>query len=191
MEMKFRYWRVTVLAVVMVLLAPMAAIAAEQTVDVSVLPAGTLAIDVENDFGLGVAVLGEMTPEYWFHINITNTTATGFEVSVESTDLTSFYYDNCDDYGCDRFDTDPLYTMGADNIYMRGGFEEWDDPNQLTFYEGYLTAADTAFLLLEGTDAVYGSLGINNPQPSIQVDVPSGQVVADYWATLTYTVMAP
>ena len=189
--MKFRYWRVTVLAVVMVLLAPMAAIAAEQTVEVSVLPAGTLAIDVEHDFGLGVAVPGEMTGERGFHLNITNTTATGWKVTVESTDLTSFYHDNCDEWGCDRFDTSPLYTMGADNIYMRGGFQEWGDPNQLTFYEGYLTAADTAFLLLEGTSDVYGSLGIHEPQPSIQVNVPSGQVIADYWATLTYTVMVP
>jgi hypothetical protein len=188
--MKIRYWRIMALAVVMVLLAPMAAIATDQTVEVSVLPAGTLAIDVETDFGLGVAVPGDMTPEREFWINITNTTATGFAVSVESTDLTSFYRENCDENGCDRFDTNPLYTMGAENIYMRGGFDEWEDPNQLTFYEGSLTGANTPFLLVEGTSAVYGSIGIGNPQPSIQVDVPLAQVIADYWATLTYTVMA-
>ena len=187
--MKFRYWRVTVLAVVMVLLAPMAAIAADQTVDVQVLPVDTLTIDVENEFGLGVVVPNTMTNERGFHLSIINTSSGGFAVTVEADDLESFEYGNCDEWGCDRVPTDTLYTMGAHNIFMKGGDIGWDDPNPFTFYEGYLTVPPAdLFVLLEGTSEAYGEFGIDSPHPSVQVDVPLGQEIAEYWTTLTYTI---
>jgi hypothetical protein len=187
--MKFRYWRITVLAVVMVLMAPLAAIAADQTVDVEVLPADTLSIDVQGELGLGAVVPGDMTAESDFEIWITNTTSGGWAVTVEAGDFKSFTYDNCDEYGCDRVDTDPLFTMGAQYIYMNGGEQPWGDPNQLTFHEGYLAGPATPFALVEGTSDVYGSLGIHDRRPSIKVNVPGGQELASYWTTLTYTIM--
>jgi len=186
--MKFRYWRITVLAVVMVLMAPLAAIAAEQTVDIEVLPADTLTIDVQWELGLGAAVPGGTTAGNDFEISITNTTSGGWAVTVEAEDFKSYTYDNCDDYGCERVDTDPLYTMGAQYIHMDSGEQNWGDPNQLTLHAGYLTAAYTPFALLEGTSDVYGSLGIHDRYPSIKVSVPGGQELASYWTTLTYTI---
>jgi len=180
------------LAVVLVLLAPVAAIGAEQTVDVTVLPADTLAIDVESDFGLGAVVPGQLSDPNGFEMGITNTTSGGWEVTVESTDLTSFYWDNCDENGChDRIATDPLYTIGADNLLLTGGGMDHWDPAPLTSYSGYLAAAGTSFLLVEGTSAAYGMFGIDNPHTTIQVDVPPLAEIADYTATLTYTIMTP
>jgi hypothetical protein len=173
----------------MVLLAPLAAIATDQTVEVSVLPADTLAVDVESDIGLGAAVPGSMTPENGFQMNIMNTTGGGWFVTVEATDLTSFDRENCDEYGCDRVPTSPLYTIDAGNIYMRGGHDEVFGVSVLIFHEGFLTAAATPALVVEGSAAAYGSFSIENPNPSVQVQIPPAQEIADYWATLTYTIM--
>ena len=190
--MKFRYWRVTVLAVVMVLLAPMAAIAADQTVEVNVLAAGTLAIDVEHDFGLGVAVPGATTAENGFHMYITNVSSGGWEVTVESTDLTSFNRENCEEWGCDRVDTDPLYTIDASNLYFKGGdADHWGDPGAVTGHTTFLAGAGTPEKILEGTADAYGAFDISEPHTSVQVTVPALQAIAEYWATLTYTIMAP
>ena len=177
----------------MVLLAPVAAIAADQTVEVNVLPADTLAITyIETDFGLGAVVPGGIAIENGFSIGITNTTSGGWEVTVESTDFTSFYRENCDENGCDRFDTDPLYTIDVSNLYITGGdVDHWDDPGAITPDEGNLAGAGIPMILVEGTSVAYGSFGLHEDATSLQLSVPAAAEIAEYWATLTYTIMAP
>lgn len=190
--MRFRNMRIATVAVLLtVLVLPGAAGATTQVVEVSVIGADTLAIDVEEEFGLGVLVPGA-TSERGFWMGITNTTSGGWEVYVEATDLTSFWHD-CDEFGnCTRVDTDPLYTIDAGNLYMRGGDQDdWGDSAAITAYEGNLVGAATAFLLMEGTSVAYGSFNVDNPQPSVELTVPGTADVADYYTTLTYTIMAP
>jgi hypothetical protein len=189
--MKFRYWRITVLAVVMVLLAPLAAIAAEQTVDVTVLEAGTLAIDVEHEFGLGVAVPNTFTAENGFEMDIVNLSGGGWEVFVEATDLTSFDYDNCDEHGCERVPTNPEFTIDASNIFMTGGsVDYWGDPTAVTGSIGdFMGAAGTTMLLVEGTNVANGAFSIDGPHTTIKVNIPdTAQTGYNYYTTLTYTI---
>lgn len=188
--MKFRYWRVTALAVVMVLLAPIAAIAADQTLDVSVLPADTLAIDVEAEMGWPPVVPGATTVESAFQMYITNTYAgAGWEVTVEATDFESFTWD-CDEFGCTRIPDVTPSVIDASNLKMRSGYvDHWGDPGAITTHEDFLAGAGMPFLLLEGTDVAYGAFDIQDPNPTVQLTVPGDADLADYWATLTYTIM--
>ena len=193
--MRIRYWRVMALAVVMVLLAPIAAIGADQTVEVTVLAAGTLAIDVEHDFNLGIAVPDTTTAENGFHMDIINLTGGAWEVTVAATDLTSFYWDNCDENGChDRVDTETLYTIDASNIFMTGGaVDHWGDPAAVTGSVGaYMGTAGTSMLLVEGTAVANGSFNIDDPHTTIKVDIPAtAETGHNYSPPLTTTTITP
>ncbi len=188
--MKSRGWRViTVMAVLVGLLVPAAAaVGADQEVDVSVIPADTLSIDVEPSIGYAQVVPGGSTTEAPFGMNITNTTANGWQVSVVGTDLHSYNWENCDETGCyNRLPTDPSYTIPASSIYVKGGGVSWMEAGVITSYEGVLGGTEPLLLMVATADA-FGSFGIDNPNPTVQVNVPSDAAVADYWATLTYTV---
>lgn len=188
--MRFRD-QATAFVVLMLLLIPAAVAAgADQIVEVSVLPADTLSIDVEGEFGLDAVVPGGTTPERVFWMGITNTTSGGWEVTVDGTDLQSFTLE-CDEWGenCQRTLTDPLSTIDASNLYLRGGDQDnWGDETAIVAYEGNLGAP---LLLMEGTAVANGSFGIDNPQPSVQLTVPGDATFGDYYTTLTYTIMAP
>jgi hypothetical protein len=188
--MKLRYWRVTALAVVMVLLVPIAAMAADQTLDVSVLEDGVLSIDVEAEMGWPAVVPGITTVESAFQMNITNTNlGDGWEVTVEATDFESFTWD-CDEFGCTRIPDLTPSVIDASNLYMRSGYvDHWGDPGAITAHEGFFSAAAAPFQLLNGSDVAYGSFEIQDPNPSVQLSVPGDADLGDYWATLTYTIM--
>lgn len=189
--MRSRTWRlITVGAALLGLLVPAAAASgADQTVEVTVLPAGTLAIEVEYDFGMGVVVPGATTGERPFMMNITNTTDTGWEVWVEGTDFASFDR-NCDESGCWR-EPNGMYTMPATAIYLRGGDLQWWETDVIVPYEGYLAGAATPFLLMESGPEAYGQFGVNEPEPAVSVTVPGDAAIAEYYTTLTYTIQAP
>lgn len=179
------------LAVALALSAPIAAIAAEQTIDVRVLPADTLAIDVQHEVHI-LAVTGEFTDHIEYDMNITNTTGEGWEVTLEGTDFTSYEWE-CDAWGdnCVRSPTDPVYTIDVIALYATGGdADQWGDPGAVTVHGSNIWTAGTPIPLLSGTGAAYGSFDIDDPRPWLSFETPGTAVPASYYATLTYTIMA-
>lgn len=177
------------LAAMALLLIPVAASAADQTVELQVLPEDTLSIDVQTEMGLDAVVPGVSTQLQEFWMGITNTTSGGFVVTVSGTDLLAFEME-CDEFGenCLRNPTGP--SIDASAIYVRGGDQDnWGDPTAITPAEGNLVAAGTPFDLMAGTSVAYGSFGLDEQPPAVRVDVP-GTVVdyASYYTTLTYTI---
>jgi hypothetical protein len=187
--MRFRYWRIAVLTVALALLAPNVAIAAEQTIDVQVLPAGTLAISVQQEVHI-LAIEGESTDEHEYDMSITNTTGEGWRVTVEGTDLTSYEWE-CDEWGnnCVRVPTDPVYTIAKWALWAYGGdADHWGDPGAVTRTGGSLTEGAPQ-ILMWGTAIAYGSFDIDGPRPSLLFETPETAVPGSYYATLTYTIM--
>lgn len=188
------------LAVMALLLLPVAASAAEQEVDLQVLPEDTLSIDVESGIYLDPVVPGTSTGLAEFWMNITNTTAGGWDVDVSATDLLAYEGMECDDYGenCVRNLTPSVANIDASHIFVRGGDQDnWGDPDgpgAITPHEGYLTGAGVSFDLMEGTSVASGSFGLDHQRPGVQVDVPAevGSVdlneYTNYYTTLTYTI---
>lgn len=188
--MRIQRTRVIALGVLMVLAIPAAATAADQTVEVTVLPADTLSISVEQEFGLGVIVPGQTSGLYEFGMEITNTTSTGWQVTVSGTDLQSFFWD-CDEWGenCTRQSTDPSYTIDASAFYVRGGDQNnWGDDTAIAPYEGSLAAAGSPFTLMEGTSVAYGRFSLDEQRPGVALNIPVGAEYADYYGILTYTI---
>ena len=172
--MRIQRARAIALGVLMVLAIPAAATAADQTVEVTVLPADTLSISVEEEFGLGVIVPGQNTEV----------------VTVTGTDLSSFYWD-CDEWGdnCTRQPTDPSYTINASAFYVRGGDQNnWGDDTAIVAYEGNLVAAGSPFTLMEGTSVASGRFGLDEQRPGVALNIPSGADYADYYGILSYTI---
>lgn len=189
--MKFCYWRVAVLSVALTLLLPIAANAAEQTIEVQVLPAGTLAINVQQEIHI-LAVAGEFTGDFEYYMNITNTTSEGWDVTLAGTDFTSYDWE-CDEWGtnCIRVPTDPLYTIDVISLLATGGdADQWGDPGAVTVYGSNIWTAGTPIPLLSGTGVAYGSFDIDGPRPRLSFETPGTVVPGNYYATLTYTIMA-
>lgn len=164
----------------------------DQTVGVSVRTPGLLAIDVDQEITLGITSPGTTTAEVGFHIGIVNSTSTGWEVHVAATDFESYTLE-CDEQGanCTKTPTDPVHTIAASNLYIRGGVAAaLSSTNDMSTSEGYLGAAGTPLLLLEGTSDALGTLGINEPQTSMRLDIPVDAADGEYAATLTYTIMS-
>ena len=164
----------------------------EQTVGVTVETPGLLALEVDHDVTLGTRSPGATTADVGFHIGIVNTTSEGWELYVSATDFESYTME-CDDQGgnCVRVATDPVHTIAAGNLYIRGGMDAALASAQgIATSEGYFGGSGTPFLLLQGTSDAAGTLGITDPQPFMRLDVPADAVDGDYTATLTYTIMA-
>lgn len=179
------------LAAMALLSIPVAASAADQTVDLQVLPEDTLSIDVEGELYLDAVVPGQSTQLYEFYMGIVNTTAGGWTVSVTGTDLQAYDME-CDEYGenCYRNPTGP--TIDASAIFVRGGDQDnWGDPGAIVPDESNLVDSSTPFDLMVGTSVATGSFGLDEQRPAVRVDVP-GSVVdyANYYTTLTYSITA-
>ena len=184
--MRNTHERIVALGVAVLLLIPLAASAADQTVEVQVLPANTLSIDVEPAFWLNGVVPGDSTYEHGFGMGITNTTASGWTVTVAGTDLQGF--DNAGDG--ERVPNE--HTIPATAIYVRGGDADhgWG-PDAIIAYGENFTAANTPFTLMVGTDRAYGQFGWGpgeQESPVVRVDVPALAVETNYYTTLTYTI---
>lgn len=196
--MRFISNAVTIVGVVLVLIATTAPAAGDdqtkgdQTVGVSVQTPGVLAIDVDQEVALGITSPGTTTAEVGFHIGIVNSTTEGWDVYVTATDFESYTL-VCDDQGgnCTKTPTDPLNAIAATNLYIRGGSAAaLSSTNEMATNEGYFGVAGTPFLLLQGTSVASGTLGMDEPQTSMRLDVPANAVDGEYSATLTYTIMA-
>lgn len=182
------------------LLIPVAASAADQTVELQVLPEDTLSIDVEGEIYLDAVVPGVSTQAYEFGMAITNTTTTGWAVTVSGTDLQGYNW-NCDGDDCTRDLTG--YTIPASAIYVSPGDQNnWGDDNAITpggdvsgtTGEVNLASAATPYELMVGTSVASGSFGIDEQRPAVRVEVPgtvgdvSGDEYSNYYTTLTYTI---
>jgi hypothetical protein len=111
---------------------------------------------------------------------------------VTATDFESYTLE-CDEQraNCTKTPTDPVRTIAASNLYMRGGVAAaLSSTNEMSTSEGYLGAAGSPLLLLQGTSDALGTLGINEPQTSMRLDIPANVADGEYAATLTYTIMS-
>lgn len=189
--MRKTHEKLLMLGVAVLLLIPLAASAADQTVEVQVLAAGTLSIDVESDFGLGWVVPETSTDLRDFWMGITNTTTSGWQVNVTGTDLQSFDWDCDEQDNCTRVVHTSPSVIDASAIHVRGGDQDhWPaSPDAIIAYEGNLTGAGVPFILMDGTATAYGSFGFDEGQrAAVRVDVPAGAAEANYFTTLTYTI---
>lgn len=176
------------LAVSMVLGLTSLALAADQRVDVSVLEAGVLSVEVEEAFGLGVVVPGEETGERDFWMQITNTTPDGWQVFADSTDLLEFEWgEPCDHHGCTPYPIDGGATISKGNLRIYGGdLDWWEDIDAIQSFEvipGY-----DAGLLVEATSEAFGRFELNEPRPAVELLTPSDAAFGDYFTTITYTI---
>jgi hypothetical protein len=191
--MKLRLLAAVVMAVAMAMPAP--TLAADQDVDVQVHPANTLGISVQEGLGFQMAV-GD-TQLQPFNMEVQNTTAGGWNVTVAGADFQSYFWLDCDEYGCyNRTLTDPVYTIDNANLTVTGGDVCWgceDAATDPTITMHSVALDDSPTLLMEGTAEAWGQIGFGPPyEPTLQLTIPEGTMVGQsYWTTLTYTIMAP
>ena len=193
--MKARIFLVAMMTVV--LMMPAAVLGADQDVDVQVFPANTLAIEVQDQ--LGFAMVPGQTNVQPFWMQVTNTTSGAWQVTVDGNDLQSYDWTDCDEWGCDtRIPTDPLNTIPKSNVAVTGGDSCWFgecDPAADPVVTAYAAALSEVgpVLIMEGTAEAWGSFGFGPPpyEPTIGLTIPADAVTAQYWTTLTYTIMGP
>lgn len=184
------------LAAMALLLIPLAASAADQEVQIDVLPEGTLSIDVEGEIYFGPFVPGADTGLAEFYMGITNLAGSGWQVDVSGTDLIGFNWDCPQGDECTRVATG--YTIPANAISVRGGDQDnWGIPGAIEPVAGEvnLVAADTPYLLMTGTADASGSFGLDEQRPGVRIQVPitvgdvSGDEYSSYYTILTYSII--
>jgi hypothetical protein len=184
-----------ILAAVMtaVLSMPSAALAADQDVDVQVLPANALGIAVQEGLGFAIQLGGSATQP--FMMNITNTTSGGWIVTVDGPDLQSYSWEYCDETGC--YNRQPTgNSIPKSNVVVTGADTCWNqcespaaDP-RITSYSVALGANPVT--IMEGTVDAWGMFGFGpGEDPTVQLTIPAETVYDQYYTTLTYTIMAP
>jgi hypothetical protein len=196
--MRIRHLFLACLAVLLVIPAFTAAWAEDQHIEVTVVAADTLAISVETDFGLDIAVPGRISNDRGFWMGVTNTVVDQpWQITVDAQDLVRFTWgEPCDDQGnCTRIDTTD--TIAKTNLYLKGGYNDWTNETGdpiFTSNESYLPSSGGMWLT-RGTADAYGSFGFDQ-NPSIRLDAPAevgtdlGPDLGDYHTTVTYTIAA-
>lgn len=188
--MRGRTFLLAILAVLLVIPAATSAMANDSMeVEMQVLPAGTLTVDVPTETGLAPGIPGQSTSgPFW--MNIVNTGTTAWTVSVDGTDLVAFERGYCDENGCERNPIVGGPTIPENAIFVSGGgIDDWD-PNPFT-YNTDQQLGGAAVTLTTGTAGAYGSFGLNNPEPSVRIDVPiDATTYYEYFTTLTFTITA-
>jgi hypothetical protein len=187
--------RIFVAAVVaaLVMLPAASAFAADQDVDVQVMPADTLAISVEEGVGFPIEVGATQTQ--MFDMEITNTTDTGWVVSVDGADLQGYVWESCDEDEChDRVLTG--HTIDKSNLVLRGGDMSWSEASPAD--DPFITAFSAPLgvdpvTIMTGTADATGMMGFygDDQKPMISVTVPLGTPIDQYFTVLTYTITAP
>ena len=169
-------------AVVAVLLMISAAPAhgAEQGVEVEVVPAGALGLEVQGLIDFGPMKVGESATQP-FVMRISNMTAAGWRVTVDGADLQGV--------------TDPASTIHSSNLVVTGGdacFTEACDPAADTMVTSYAVAlSGSPVMVMEGTAQAWGDFGFSPPhEPTVQLTIPADAVPDQYATTLVYTIMA-
>jgi hypothetical protein len=194
--MKVRGLRAALMALLLVIPAASAygAEPANQEVNVHILPADALAISVDQWAEFGGMVPNE-TRHYDFWLNVVNTTAGGWEVTVTGEDLTSFDWGNCDESGCyNPIPSDPLYTIPKSALVVTGGDLDWwgeEDPSGNTVRPFSGTPGDIAepLTIVQATSYAHGEFGLDNPQASLDLTIPAdAQPMQMYRTVLVYTI---
>ncbi|MEX2184720.1 MAG: hypothetical protein WEC14_09760 [Chloroflexota bacterium] len=176
--------RITHSAFIAVLLMISAAPAhgADQGVEVEVIPAGTLGIEVQDLIDFGRMEVGQSATQP-FVMRILNQTDAGWRVTVDGADLQG------------QVLTDPVSTIDSSNLVVTGGdacFTEACDPAADTMVTPYSVAlSGSPVMIMEGTAQASGDFGFGSPhEPTVQLTIPADAVPNQYATTLTYTVMA-
>jgi hypothetical protein len=165
-----------------------------QEVNVHILPADTLAIQVQEwaDFG---GMVPDTTQHQDFWLSVVNTTAGGWEVTVTGEDLTSFNWENCNMGGCyNPIPTDPLYTIPKSALVVSGGDLDWwdqDDPSldAIRTFAGPPGDVALPLTILQGTSYAHGEFGLDNPQASLDLTIPAdAEPMQQYRTVLVYTI---
>lgn len=197
-EMTMRFRALAMVCFVLVLIVTITPAVAgdadrdDQVVGVTVRTPGVLAIGVESDVDLGISAPGTTTAEVGFHVGIVNDTDEGWEVHVTATDFEGFTRE-CDDAGknCVQKPSDPVHTIAASNLHIRGGAGGGEAvASVMAAGEGSFEAAGIPFRLLTGPGTAVGTLGVDDPQTIMWLNVPSSTPDGEYAATLTYTITA-
>jgi hypothetical protein len=184
------------LVALMIAVPAASAFAADQEVNVRVLPSDTLSISVDGWADFGGAEVGE-TRHFDFWLNVTNTMNDGWQVTVTGGDLTSFTWEGCDQNGCyNPIPTEPdVFTIPKSNLIISGGDLDWwdvDDPssNTIRSYSGSPGDSESPLTLLQGTSYAHGEFGLDNPMSSLDLTIPAGtQQNQQYRTVLVYTIM--
>lgn len=167
-----------------------------QEVNVHVLTGDTLGVWVDHiDFG-GLVEGETRHNDFW--INILNTSASGWEVTITGGDLYSFDWEGCNpEQGCyNPIPTDPTYTIPKSNLVIQAGDLDWwdgQDPTGDTIrpYQGSPGDVGSPTTILQGTSYAYGEFGLDNPMSWIELTIPAGtQPNLQYRTDVTYTIMA-
>lgn len=166
-----------------------------QEVSVRVLTEDTLGVWANNiDFGAIVA--GQVSHQDYM-INILNTTADGWQVTITGGDLYSFDWEGCDQNGCyNPIPTDPSYTIPKTSLVIQPGDIDWWDGEDPTAdavrpFQGSPGDETSPTTILQGTPYAYGEFGLNNPMSWIELTIPGGtQTNQQYRTDVTYTIMS-
>jgi hypothetical protein len=165
---------------------------ANQEVNVHVLPVDTLSISVQEWADFGGMVAGE-TRNNDFGLNILNTTAGGWEVTVTGSDLTSFIWEGCDENGCyGAIDTEPLYTIPKASLVVNGGDLGWfdtDGQDAIVSTPGSPGDIGLPTTILQAIPAAQGEFMLDSPMASLSLTIPAdAQPMQMYHTTLVYTI---
>jgi hypothetical protein len=170
----------------------------DQEVIAGVMPADTLAIEVEQQNHFWGLVTGGSEVQQ-FHINVLNTTVDGWEVTVTpdmataNGDLWRFDW-TCDDMGnCwDPVPTDPPATIAKSSVVVEGGDLDWwdgEDPTGDTVRPMGGPLVDGALTVVQATSYAYGGFfNLDNPWSTITINVPGDTEPGQYRQVLTYTI---
>jgi hypothetical protein len=162
---------------------------ATQPVDVTVLPAGLLTVDVDGS-SFGVMVPGQTTTR-GFRMNVTNTSnpAAGWVVTVTGGVFESGYWD-CDEFGCTWVPDSSPETIPASALSITGGdLNWWEDPSVIVPGSG--TFGGAPITIDTATALAWGGFDIKEPSPELTLAVPAATVPGlQYRTVLTYTITA-
>jgi hypothetical protein len=179
----------TMFLIVLLGLAPAASAvaadsAANQDLDVDVMPEDVLGIEVE-DVTLG-AVLPGAAVEQPFRLQVFNTTTAGWQVSVEATEFTAGD-ELCSDGAADapwcRDRDDRTATIPLSNVHVRGGSIDG------------VVMAEAGSLDLQPLVVMRGEVepgrhrfDFEEHPPRVRLTVPAATAYGRYRTTLTYTI---
>lgn len=150
--------------------------AADQELKVRVMPADTLAINVDQSIDFGMLEVGQ-TGHLDVQMSILNTTAEGWQVTVSGDDLTT---------------SDSAHSIDKANLVVTGGdTDQLGDPSAVESFSGSLGGAGGPLKIVQGTAAAYGELSLDSPKARLDLTIPEGtESLQQYRTVLVYTITA-
>jgi hypothetical protein len=190
----------TILSLLLVLAATTAAFAdtADQDVEFGVYPVG-LSIDVQDHLNLEWIPEGGASGLHHFGMNIHNSTASGWEVTVSGPDLGRYGWtcldptDWEDGQECHEDDwvLEETEAVSVEALKVTSGDVNVKDSPISPSTPTEVTVTNGGTLLMSGTAYRHHDLDVNEPHPAVRVDL-DGLTGGDphhlYRTTLTYTI---